>query len=255
MSQPTPDQFYTGLVADLYEDLAGERASGAQYTPFLDRYGTPALELCCGSGLPLLDLLEAGYDVDGLDASLDMLDRCRSAARARGLTVNVRQGLMQSFSLPRRYQSIFLAGASFTLLTSDRDAETSLRCIHEHLQPGGTVLIPLETIDLAAAQASVGVFREAENVDGEWLRCGVVDCHRTGSGNLSRRLRYERRLADGGDEVLERDWVTRDWSQTRFGEMLEGAGFEQVRMRAIAGGPASVDATSFAALATRRSAR
>ena len=69
-----PSQFYTGLVADLYETLASEHARADHYRPFLDRYGTPALELGCGTGWPLLDLVAGGYDVEGLDASPDMLE-------------------------------------------------------------------------------------------------------------------------------------------------------------------------------------
>ena len=84
-----PSQFYSGLIADLYEPLAGELASADVYIPFLDQSGSPALELACGSGVPLLDLVERGYDVDGLDASQDMLDRCHAAAGERGLDISI----------------------------------------------------------------------------------------------------------------------------------------------------------------------
>ena len=66
----------------------------------------------------LLDLVERGYEVEGLDASQDMLDGCRVKAAERGLQVTLHLGEMQSFSLARRYRSIFLAGASFSLLTT-----------------------------------------------------------------------------------------------------------------------------------------
>ena len=107
---PTPEapsQFYTGLIADLYEPLAGEHARAADYTGFLDRSGTPALELCCGAGRPILDLRELGYDVEGLDASLDMLERCRAAGAARGVEVTLHHAEMQSFALGKRYRAIF----------------------------------------------------------------------------------------------------------------------------------------------------
>ena len=69
-----PSQFYSGLIADLYEPLAGGLRSADEYIPFLDQSGSPALGLACGSGVPLLDRVERGYDVDGLDASQDMLE-------------------------------------------------------------------------------------------------------------------------------------------------------------------------------------
>jgi SAM-dependent methyltransferase len=79
-SPDAPSQFYTGLVADLYEPLLSSPARADDYVPFLDRSGTPALELACGSGLPLVELVARGYEVHGLDASQEMLDRCRARA-------------------------------------------------------------------------------------------------------------------------------------------------------------------------------
>lgn len=247
-----PALFYTGLVADLYEPLASEHARADSYEPFLERAGTPALELACGTGLPLLELVARGYDVDGLDASPDMLAHCRAAATARGLTVNLHQARMQSFALPGRYRAIFLAGASFTLLTADDDAMAALRCMHDHLLPGGSVLIPLEIIDVEAVRRSLGVFREAVGGDGERLRCAVTALDASVDGrDVERRLRYERERPGGATEVLERTWRTRAWSQQAFAGMLTAAGFQRVRMRAPEGGPAADDAAVFVALAQK----
>lgn len=69
---PDPARFYTGLVAQLYEPLVSYRAMADEYAPFLDRAGTPALEPCCGTGVPLLELLARGCDVEGLDCPADM---------------------------------------------------------------------------------------------------------------------------------------------------------------------------------------
>src|SRR5688572_6098869 len=82
-----PSQFYTGLVSELYEPLRSMRFTADQYAPFIDKAGQPALELGCGSGDPMLDLVERGYDIDGLDSSADMLALCRVRATARGLSV------------------------------------------------------------------------------------------------------------------------------------------------------------------------
>lgn len=250
-----PSRFYTGLVAELYEPLAGETARADDYAPFLERSGTPALELACGSGLPLVELVERGFAVEGLDSSPDMLARCRARARERGVEVTLHEAEMQSFSLPRRYRSIFLAGASFTLLTSDDDARSALRCIRAHLEPGGSALIPLERPDLEAERALLGRYRETRADSGELLRVAVLEIEPFGGGrNVRRRLRYERlRAADDAAapaEVLERDWLRRSWSQDEFAELLRGAGFERLGFRAVGGGPADPDARAFVALAS-----
>ena len=159
-SPDTPAQFYTGLVADLYEPLASNHARAEDYVAFLEHSGTPALELACGSGLPLVELVERGYEVEGLDASQDMLDRCYARAADRDVDVTLHLAEMQSFSLSRRYQSIFLAGASFTLLATDEDAASALTRIYAHLEAGGSALIPLEIVDVEAIRKSLGRVRE-----------------------------------------------------------------------------------------------
>jgi SAM-dependent methyltransferase len=252
----SPSQFYTGLVAELYEPLVSRPARADEYVPFLELSGTPALELGCGSGIPLLDLLERGYDVEGLDASRDMLDRCRARAAERHLDPVLHEAEMQSFSLPRRYRSVFLAGASFTLLTTDEDAASALGCIFEHLEPGGGALIPLEVVDAADLRRFLGRFREIETGTGERMRVAMVAFEVAPDGRgLCRRLRYERIDAEGDVEVLERDWLTRSWTQDQFRRMLEAAGFERATFRAADGGPAEPDATVFVALARRGAAQ
>jgi SAM-dependent methyltransferase len=251
-----PSQFYTGLVADLYEPLVSERSRADDYAPFLERFGTPALELCCGSGLPLLDLVERGFAVEGLDASQDMLDRCRASARERGLEVVLHRAEMQSFSLPRHYRSIFLAGASLTLLTSDQDAARTLERIYAHLEPGGAALVPLEIPDVDATRRSLDHFREVTSEGGDRLRVGAVALAEGEDGqSLSIRLRYERIPAllsgNGEPEIVERDWKRRWWSQSAFGQMLDAAGFADIRFLEPERGPARPDASVFVALARR----
>lgn len=84
MSKTEPSQFYTGLVAELYEPLVSYRAKAEEYTPFIDRAGQPVLELGCGSGVPMLELLQLGYHIEGLDASADMLARWPPTPRWHG---------------------------------------------------------------------------------------------------------------------------------------------------------------------------
>jgi cyclopropane fatty-acyl-phospholipid synthase-like methyltransferase len=111
-------EFYTGPVAEVYDALVSYRAPVAFYTKMIRKGGEPALELGCGTGHPLLDLVEARLNVHGLDASRDMLVKCEAKAQVRGLHVSLHEQEMQSFTLPTRYRTIFFAGASFMLLAS-----------------------------------------------------------------------------------------------------------------------------------------
>ncbi len=247
-----PSQFYSGLVADLYDALASETSRADQYTPFLDMCGTPALELACGSGAPLIELLERGYHVEGLDSSADMLDLCRSRSAARGLAPKLHFGLMQSFRIPRRYRSIFLAGASFTLLTSDKDAAAALTSIHNHLEPGGHALIPIERLIPEQTRRSIGRYRETTDASGARLRVAILslDVHADGR-SASLRLRYERIPVAGEPVSIERIWERRWWSQEQFRDLLLAAQFAEVTFLDETGSVAESDAPLFVALARK----
>ncbi len=245
-------QFYTGLVAELYEPLAGYRARAADYLPFIERFGQPVLELGCGSGNPLLEIARNGIEIEGVDSSAVMLERCRERASAEGIDVTLHLAEMQSMDLPRRYRSIFLAGATFTLLPSDDDAFAALERIHDHLEPEGAALIPLALPDEPALERSVGRFRETRSDDGQTLRFGALDVDFDRDAREVRStLRYERIAPDGVVESEDRVFYTRWWSQDAFRGMLIRAGFRGVRMLAERGGRASDDALTFVALAER----
>jgi SAM-dependent methyltransferase len=246
-------QFYTGIVAELYDPLASYRPTADEYIPFLDRSGTPALELCCGSGRPLVELRARGYDVEGLDASLEMLERCRARAAESGIEVTLHHAEMQSFSLPRRYRSIFLAGGSFIVLTSDAEARRALACIHAHLSTGGSVLIPMESPDAARDRPASTAGPVQTTAAGEQLRCSLVDQEFSDDGQtLRQRLRYERTRPGQAAEILERDLWTRRWTGDQFRALLQEAGFSRVSLRDPNGGPAGPGAPFFVALAQRK---
>lgn len=136
-------QFYTGLVADAYAALKSTTFAAQRYVQFVGECGEPALEIGCGDGDPLLDLRAAGLEVDGLDSSADMIQRCRVRAARRGLAVRLHTQTMEEMETGRRYRSIYLAGPTVTLLPDDDAALRALERIRAHLSDDGTALIPL----------------------------------------------------------------------------------------------------------------
>lgn len=153
------DQFYTGLIADLYEPLKSTTQDPGRYADFIAQSGEPALELGCGDGDPLLELRRMGLDVEGVDSSADMLRRCLDKAIRLGIDVTLHHQLIESLNLTRRYRSIFLAGPTFTLLPDDATAARALRCLHDHLEPGGQALVPL-FIPPPTPESAIGQVRE-----------------------------------------------------------------------------------------------
>ena len=140
-----PDEYYTGFVAEYYDLLVpeDEAKSYGFFRSVVEQQGQPALELACGTGRPLLSFVAAGLDVEGLDSSSDMLDRCRGKASELGVSVALHQQRMESFEIPRAFRTIYCVSSSFMLLPSDGAAGSALASIHRHLQPGGRLLLAL----------------------------------------------------------------------------------------------------------------
>ena len=249
-----PAHFYTGLVAELYEPLVGDPTRADDYVAFLEASGGPTLELACGGGTPMLDLIERGYEVDGVDSSPDMIAKCRRRAAEREIEVTLYEQEMQRLDVPKRYRSIFLAGASFTLLPSDDAAARTLRAMHDHLLPGGSVLIPLTQVGPGPARQKMpgGPPREARGESGEQLSVQALDVEIDREARtITTVLRYERRAPGGEPESVEREWQTRWWSQPHFRSLLEEAGFSRITAVDPAGGRAAEDAPTFVFLAQR----
>lgn len=143
--------------ADLYDLLFHD------YTADLDFYlglaraaGGPALDVGCGTGRVLLRALEAGLDMDGLDASADMLAGLAANAAARGLRPRVTLGDMRGFQMDRRYACVVIPFNAFAHNLSADDQIAALRACHEHLRPGGRLAFDVfsATVEMLASPAA-----------------------------------------------------------------------------------------------------
>jgi SAM-dependent methyltransferase len=105
--------------------------------------GQPALDVACGTGRLLLPYLRAGLDVDGCDVSADMIELCREKAAREGLSPTLFVQPMHALEAPRRYRTIFVCGAFGLGSTREQDI-AALRRLHDHLEPGGTLLLDNE---------------------------------------------------------------------------------------------------------------
>jgi SAM-dependent methyltransferase len=237
-----PADFYTGIVADIYGPLKSASHDPETYAAFVQEAGTPALELGCGDGDPLLELRRRGLDVEGVDSSADMLERLRSSAKEEGLAVTVHHQRMEELDLPRRYRAVFLVGPTFTLLPDDATALAALRRVRAHLTDEGTALVPLFAPEPTPAER-IGLVRTATAPDGAELSVSVVAEERDETARTQTALlRYERR--HGRDHsVTERPWVLHWYPREVFEELVATAGLTVTAVTDPQGRPAPDDAT------------
>jgi trans-aconitate methyltransferase len=242
--------FYTGIVVDAYARLKSARFDPEPYADFVVSTGQPGLEIGCGDGEPLLDLVGRGLDVEGLDSSGDMLEHCRRNAAALGLDVTLHHQKMERMSLPRRYRSIYLAGPTFNLLPDDHVALQALRAIREQLTDDGAALIPLWIPDPTPPQ-DLGLTREAVEDDGTTLRYTPL----TESYDPELRVRttttlYER-VTTAATERAEREWILHWHTVASFSLLCAEAGLHITTLVDDNGEPVTETATEFTATVHR----
>lgn len=240
MASTEPSLFYTGLVAELYGPLRGVVPDPEPYARFIARSGEPALELGCGDGDPLLALRSRGIDVEGLDSSPDMLDRCRCKASALGVEVVLHLQRMEQMDLERRYRSIYLAGPTFNLLADDDTAFEALTRIRAQLLPDGGAMIPL-FVPAPTPADQLGRPRSHRPLAGTEMRFSVLAEWRDERTRLQRALcRYE--LISPTETVTEeRDWVLHWYAHDTIRDIAADAGLTVASMLTFEGRPAATD--------------
>lgn len=143
MSERDLSKSYDGISAYAWDWMGGDEAQADLpfYARKIEEGSGKALDLACGTGRHLLRYLQQGLEVEGVDASEEMLARLREKAAAQGLQPVVSRQPMASFDLPCRYRTIFITGGSFQLLWQRQDAVQALRQCFRHLEPGGRLFI------------------------------------------------------------------------------------------------------------------
>lgn len=141
------DYEYRGLMAQAWDLLRGDYSAWPDrpfYRSIIEKHDGPALDVGCGTGRLTLDYLQAGLNVDGVDNSPEMLAICRAKAAVAGVDVSGRlfQQEMDQLTLPRRYGTIFVPSSTFQLLTETPAATRAMERFHEHLEPGGLLVMP-----------------------------------------------------------------------------------------------------------------
>jgi ubiquinone/menaquinone biosynthesis C-methylase UbiE len=147
-----------------YEASVGDHAYDgdlAWYPSRIPQMSATVLELACGTGRVALSLARAGLRVIGLDLSEPMLRIARRKAALSGLADRVTfvQGDMQDFALQRRFGTICIPYASFSLLLTARAQNECLAAVRRHLTAGGRLLMDMNFFDTHAA-LSASRFRQ-----------------------------------------------------------------------------------------------
>jgi SAM-dependent methyltransferase len=220
---------YGSIAAEIY-DISKPFGALPDTTFHLERFAgfsRPILEPACGSGRNVVPFLEAGLNMTGFDPSEDMLDRCRARSAEAGFSPDLSRQRYEDFAYTRRFGAILVPVGSFTLVDDFATAMAVLRRFHDHLEPGGVIVLDMQGLNFLKMEgadrrrwtAANGDLLTAEGVrtDVDWLRQRAETVYR-----------YER----WRDHVLVESQIDvmsqRYWGLEEFRLALEAAGFTDV---------------------------
>lgn len=219
---------YGSLCTEVYEHLHPcAPADELDFYRSCIHPGMKLLEPMCGSGRFLIPLMEAGYEICGMDRSPQMLERLRQKAP----NARVLQGDTTSFVTGERFDGILLPAGSMTLLTQLEDLRAALRCFRTLLAPGGVLAFSVDTVaSCEPDEEEEKVCASIELPQGETLVYKSRQHYEPATQTLFAPGTYE--LYRGG-KLLKREMMDFQMHLYRPGEMdalLREAGFDQIRV-------------------------
>lgn len=157
---------YSGDVPFLYDNvpLYGARRDVPLYVGLAQEWGGRVLEVGCGTGRVLLPIARAGVEIEGLDASQAMLDRCATALRAEPSGVQRRvklhHGDAREFELGTKFDLVIAPFRVVQHLITIKEQLAFLDSVARHLRPGGVLAFDVFNPNFAALVAADGIERE-----------------------------------------------------------------------------------------------
>jgi len=190
--------------------------------------GARVLDLCSGPGRHALELARQGFRVTAVDRTRVYLEHARKAARGLGLEIEFIEKDMREFVRPRAFDAVINMYTSFGFFDDDRENARVLENIYASLRAGGSVLIDLNSKEIAARNFQERTWMEIDDVlllIQQWA-------------DQSWRSLETRWILVRDGRTRELRWKLRLYSSEELKNLLKSTGFRAVRLYgAITGAP------------------
>ena len=231
-----PEYEYSGLMAQGWDVLRGDTSTWPDrsfYLSLIQRSGQPVLDVGCGTGRLLLDYVQQGIDIDGVDNSPEMLAICQQKADDLGCAVTLYQQKMETLELRRKYGTILVPSSSLQLIVEPILVDQALQRLLAHLLPSGLM-----------AASIMALRKEDQPLEFEWEQTATRESdgakfRRVGKSryDLETHLEHTEDLYQmiGNEEIVveerhRRSPATRSYDQTQAWALFERAGFRNVQL-------------------------
>jgi Methyltransferase domain len=236
----------------------------AWYTSKAREIGGPIVELGAGSGRITVPLAADGFSVHAVESDPRMLNRLREKLDAQPADVSARvvavDGDMRAFNLGRRFALAIIPFRAFLENKTTHDQLACLRCVHDHLEAGGTLALDVfhPSLEYMAQHSGAlrGVVRWSASYplpDGDEIVRWESIQYDAVRQLAHTQHRYEHYSATGSLVSTQLHQITMAYlypGDIRL--LLEQAGFERIRIAgAFNGRPLEADGDELVVEATR----
>ncbi|MEM7661606.1 MAG: class I SAM-dependent methyltransferase [Pseudomonadota bacterium] len=165
---------FGALYADEYDDLHNPGTTDLSVDLIAElALGGKLFELAIGTGRVALPLLSRGFDIQGIEASSEMVTKLRE--KPGGDTIPVIIGDMASFKTESTFDFAFLVFNTLFNLTSQKAQISCFESIAKCLRPGGQFLVETFVPDQRRFRDHKDVAVSRLNADSVWLEAVVHD--------------------------------------------------------------------------------
>lgn len=189
----TPDQFGQ-LNAEDY-DIQFDPGNADQIVEFVKSYGHQGriLEFAIGTGRVAIPLVEAGFDLVGIEGSAEMVDKMRAKP---GGDVPSHIGDFAYTEVGDKFDMVLLVYNTLFNLTSQAHQVDCFKNAAKHLKSGGRFILETFVPDLSGFKDHQRVSTQRVGEDHVWLEAALHD-------PLAQRFHFQRiRITDTGMKLV-----------------------------------------------------
>jgi len=223
---------YLNLCTQVYE-LSKPKVPEADYNfykSYLQEAKGKILEPMCGTGRFLLPFLQDGFDIQGFDASQNMLNSLDEKAKQLGVSPNVWHGYVEQIKQDSSFSLIFIPSGSFGLLIDETVANSALKSFYNILEPGGVLVFEAETLKSIPEKFGVPRSSVYKRKDGDMILATFFDVPPENNVGTS-ICRYELVTGNQITKTEIEEFKVRIYDPEHLVKILKNIGFSSVNLR------------------------
>jgi SAM-dependent methyltransferase len=195
------------------------------------------LDLCCGTGQLVQELIQNNFKVTGMDASEGMLQYARqNAPLGQFIPSDVR-----SFDMPSRFDAVVSTSASLNHIMTLEELTNVFQNIYKALKAKGTFILEM---NLEEALKSLNLDKEGDVLDDyAWASVSLYDAE-SKVGQVKMTLFSEQQ---GIWQRFDESWPLKGYSRLEIESTLEAVGFIDVHIYDAESDSNSLGSTFFSA--------